>query len=118
MKSVFATLAFLFAGSTWADAGDLRLRPCAARNITQPAKCGTYTVWENRDAKAGRTIDLNVVLLQATGSARKPDPLVILLGGPGEAATSAAAELVMDPVRVDRDILLVDARGSGASNGL
>ena len=78
MKSVIVTLALLFAGHAWAAAGDLKLKPCADPKVKQPAQCGTYTVWENREAKSGRTIDLNVVVLQATGKDRKPDPLFIL----------------------------------------
>lgn len=119
MKHLTLILAFLFSGSAFgSDAGTLRLRPCERKDISPPAKCGTYTVWENRDAKVGRTIDLNVVLLQATGRERHPDPLVIFLGGPGEAATSIAAEMSQDEVRATRDILLVDQRGTGHSNRL
>jgi pimeloyl-ACP methyl ester carboxylesterase len=118
MKVIIASLASLFAAHVWAGAGDLRLEPCKDPQLTQPAKCGTYTVWENRTAKSGRTIDLNVVLLQATGSNRKPDPLVVLSGGPGEAAASAAQQFTTHPARATRDIVLVDARGTGRSNGL
>ena len=118
MKALIATLASLFAANAWAGAGDLRLKPCEDPKLTQPAKCGTFTVWENRAAKAGRTIDLNVVLLQATGSDRKPDPVVFLSGGPGEAAASAAQYFASEPTRATRDIVLVDARGTGRSNGL
>lgn len=119
MKTIAVTLALLFAGTAWAGAGDLRLKPCEDPKLTQPAKCGTYTVWENREAKSGRTIDLNVVVLQATGANRKPDPLFILLGGPGEgAATSAPEGYVDDPTRATRDLVFVDARGTGKSNGL
>jgi pimeloyl-ACP methyl ester carboxylesterase len=98
--------------------GALRLGPCKEEGISPPAKCGTYTVWENRDEKAGRTIDLSVVLLQARGHDRRPDPFVFLTGGPGEAATSIARGLDTDQVRGQRDILLVDQRGTGRSNGL
>ena len=52
-------------------AGELRLSPCAPPLPTQSAECGTYTVWENRAARKGRTIDLNVVLLKATGPNRR-----------------------------------------------
>src|SRR6185503_9044834 len=118
MTTIVATLATLFAAHAWAGAGDLRLKPCADPKLTQPAKCGTYTVWENRTAKAGRTIDLNVVVLQATGAGRKPDPLFVLLGGPGEGAAGDAEHWVEDPVRTSRDLVFVDARGTGKSNGL
>lgn len=113
------------AAGTWAEegqqapaAGKLRLSPCAPEIATQPAECGSYTVWENRSARRGRTIDLNVVLLKATGPSRRPDPLVYLVGGPGTAATSRAPSLTGSTLRRTRDILLVDQRGTGRSNGL
>ena len=113
-----AALALLTAGTVWAGAGDLHLQPCTDKKLKQPSKCGTYTVWENRAAKSGRTIDLNVRVLQATAANPKPDPVFVLLGGPGEAATSAASYYGDDPGMADRDIVLVDARGTGKSNGL
>lgn len=54
------------AGQDAPEPGELRLEECEQEGITSPAKCGTFTVWENRDERAGRTIDLNVVLLEAT----------------------------------------------------
>ncbi len=96
----------------------LVLNPCEPEGIAPPVKCGTYTVWENRDTKTGRTIDLNLVVLAATGPDRQPDPVFLLSGGPGEAATNLAAELHQDPMRKQRDIVLVDLRGTGRSNGL
>jgi len=106
------------AGRQAPAAGELRLSPCAPEIATPPAECGTYTVWENRAARRGRTIDLNVVVLKATGPSRRPDPLVYLTGGPGTAATSRARSLAGSALRRDRDILLVDQRGTGRSNGL
>ena len=118
MKLAIAALALLTASTAWAGAGDLHLQPCKATKVKQPSKCGTFTVWENRAAKTGRTIDLNVHVLQATAAKPKPDPVFVLLGGPGEAATSAAEWYGDDPSMADRDIVLVDARGTGKSNGL
>jgi pimeloyl-ACP methyl ester carboxylesterase len=118
VRLAIIALAVATAGVAWAGAGDLQLEPCADSKLKQPSKCGTYTVWENRDTMTGRTIDLNVRVLQATAPNPKPDALVVLLGGPGEAATAAAQWYGDDPAMADRDILLVDARGTGKSNGL
>lgn len=119
MKSVIVTLALLFAGHAWGAAGDLRLKPCTDPKLKQPSKCGTYTVWEDRAAKSGRTIDLNIVVLQSTSKNPQPDPLFILLGGPGEGAASDGPEWSADdPLRTTRDIVFIDARGTGKSNGL
>ncbi|HKS57489.1 MAG TPA: alpha/beta fold hydrolase [Steroidobacteraceae bacterium] len=119
MRLFIVALACLFAAHAWAGVGDLRLKPCADPKLKQPANCGTYTVWENRQAKAGRTIDLNIVVLKSTGARPKPDPLFILLGGPGEGAASDGPEWSADdPLRADRDLVFIDARGTGKSNGL
>jgi pimeloyl-ACP methyl ester carboxylesterase len=119
MKSIIAALAFLFAAHAWAGVGDLRSKTCDDPKLQKQAKCSTYTVWENRAAKSGRTIDLNIVVLPANGPDRKPDPLFILLGGPGEAAASNGAQWYLDdPTRKSRDLVFIDARGTGKSNGL
>ena len=49
--TAIAVLVLLTAGNAWGRAGDLHLQPCQDQKM-QPAKCGTYTVWENRAAKA------------------------------------------------------------------
>ncbi|HEY2866020.1 MAG TPA: alpha/beta fold hydrolase [Pyrinomonadaceae bacterium] len=92
------------------------LRPCTAEPSVQ---CGTFRVFEDRQKKSGRTIDLNVIVLPAVGE-RKFDPMFDLSGGPGAAAT-LDLELIMKELpqyRQGRDIVLVDQRGTGNSNPL
>lgn len=98
----------------------LSLAPCDVPGLEEKARCGTYEVWENREAKTGRRIALKVVVVPATGSPREPDALTYLGGGPGEAATPLAASLaqVFGSIRQRRDILLVDQRGTGSSHPL
>jgi len=95
-----------------------KLKSCALPEWGDKAFCGTYEVFENREARSGRKILLKIVVLQATGPKRAPDPLFFLEGGPGAAATLDASEFVSNPVRERRDIVLVDTRGTGASNPL
>lgn len=84
-------------------------------------ECGTLTVYENRDANSGRTIDLDIAVLPATGSSSvvQADPLFLLAGGPGQAATEVYpnAAFLFEEINRTRDIVLVDQRGTGASNG-
>ncbi|HEX3913337.1 MAG TPA: alpha/beta fold hydrolase [Steroidobacteraceae bacterium] len=56
------------------------------------------------------------VVLAASGKALS-DPIVVLMGGPGEDAISAAAIYAaqFEPLLEDRDLLLVDQRGTGQS---
>ena len=79
---------------------------------------GGYEVWENRATKQGRRITLNLVVLLATGADPRPDPIFWLAGGPGGAATQRAGGLARSWMRRERDIVLVDQRGTGRSNPL
>jgi pimeloyl-ACP methyl ester carboxylesterase len=101
------------------DATD-RLHPCAISEGPPDAYCGTYTVFENRAARTGRTIDLKIVVAPALRRNPKPDPLFIFEGGPGGgAATLAPLRIPMfQSYQTDRDIVLIDQRGTGDSNPL
>ncbi|WP_218079436.1 alpha/beta fold hydrolase [Anthocerotibacter panamensis] len=92
--------------------------PGSPQRIT--ARCGTLTVFENREAKSGRTIALHFAVLPAISRNPKPDALVFLPGGPGQTATEAFPALapVFERINQDRDIVLVDQRGTGQSNPL
>lgn len=96
------------------------LKPCELPRLNEPARCGVLGVFEDRAAARGRRIPIRVVVLPATGSRRAPDPLFVLQGGPGQAASNLAdfyAE-AFAKVRAQRDIVLVDQRGTGGSNAL
>ncbi len=96
------------------------LEPCADDVGVDGAECTTLEVFENRALGEGRSISLNIAVLPALGLKVQPDPLFVLAGGPGQAATDLA-ELVdefMRRIRRERDIVLVDQRGTGDSNPL
>ena len=97
-----------------------RLHPCATEEGPTDAFCGTFEVFENRETRQGRTIDLKIVVLPALGNEPKADPLFFLAGGPGQGAAQMARPLreVFRRVQADRDIVLVDQRGTGKSNVL
>ncbi len=77
---------------------------------------GSYAVFEDREAKAGRMIRLDLVILHATGPDPKPDPVFYLAGGPGQAAADLYRGYIESPLRQDRDIVLVNHRGTGGDN--
>jgi pimeloyl-ACP methyl ester carboxylesterase len=99
------------------DADEL-LGPCEDRRLPAGARCGTYEVWEDRAAQSGRRLGLNVVVLPARDPRPELGAWVLLVGGPGAAATLRAPGLVDSWQREHHDILLVDQRGTGASNPL
>ena len=90
--------------------------PCGA----DAAVCGRLTVPEDRSHPEGRQIDLNVRVVPAVASDPAPDPVFFLAGGPGGAATQNwwSAPDLFPIVHWDRDIVLVDQRGTGDSNQL
>lgn len=96
------------------------LEPCPMAGVEGEVLCGTHSVFENRAARTGRKIDLNIVVLKALAPKPEPDPLVVLVGGPGQSATEGAAGETrrFASIRETRDILLVDQRGTGKSNPL
>jgi pimeloyl-ACP methyl ester carboxylesterase len=98
----------------------LALKDCRLPGIESVALCGTHEVWEDRGAKAGRKITLQVALLPARRRAKEPDPIVILAGGPGQGAISLADQVLPLFARLNdtRDLVFIDQRGTGGSNGL
>jgi pimeloyl-ACP methyl ester carboxylesterase len=96
------------------------LKPCAGNDELTDAFCGTLKVYENRVTKQGRQIDLNIVLLPALRADAQPDPVFFLAGGPGQGAARLARTVreLFRRVQNDRDIVLVDQRGTGKSNPL
>jgi pimeloyl-ACP methyl ester carboxylesterase len=94
----------------------LELQACDVAGVS--ALCGSVPVFENRAAGSGRKIRLRVVVLPARARDRAPDPVFFLHGGPGAAASSMAPVFAGSELRERRDIVLVDQRGTGASNPL
>src|ERR1041384_1546001 len=98
--------------------GNVQLKPCNNPSLTSDALCVKYEVFENRATRTGRRIPLNIILLPATSPKPAPDPLFYLAGGPGAAATGYAEAGFMPGLRRNRDVVLVDQRGTGESNPL
>ena len=100
--------------------GLAKLRPCRLPGIGEELLCGKLTVFENRETRAGRTIDLKVVVLPALDGNHTEAPLFHLEGGPGVAATGVAYFYAKEGTeyRRHRDVVLVDQRGTGESNPL
>jgi pimeloyl-ACP methyl ester carboxylesterase len=116
----FALLMLLSAcGGTRRAATD-RLQPCTSEEGPTGAYCGSLAVWEDRAAGKGRRIDLRMVVFPALRRDPKPDPLFVFAGGPGQGAAKMALTLgtLFRRFQKDRDIVLVDQRGTGGSHPL
>ncbi|HYX52684.1 MAG TPA: alpha/beta hydrolase [Candidatus Limnocylindrales bacterium] len=99
--------------------GRVALTPCRTPDGNTEGLCGKYEVFENREAKSGRKIALNIMVLPANAPKAEPDPFVPLAGGPGQGAIEAFPLVgFVGKIRQHRDVVLVDQRGSGGSNPL
>jgi pimeloyl-ACP methyl ester carboxylesterase len=97
----------------------LALTACRVEGLEYQSLCGTLEVFEDRVAKQGRKIPLRVVVVPALAATPEPEPLVLLAGGPGQAASEQGSLLrLVDRIHRNRDILLVDQRGTGGSSPL
>ena len=102
----------------------LPLAPCDLRATDGmalvKAECGVLRVAEDPARPGGRRIPLAVAVVPAVSTSKRPDPLFVLAGGPGEAASAFYASVAPAFARIhlDRDIVLVDQRGTGGSNAL
>lgn len=103
-----------------APAETLATVPCDLPDIDHPARCAVLEVPENPDKPKGRKIGIHVAILPAASESPKPDPIVVLAGGPGESAIGDASYYFgrLSPLLADRDLVLMDQRGAGQSGGL
>ncbi len=105
--------------------GRLAFTPCtlAAQSGAAgvEAQCGTLSVAENPALPQGRRIALHIAWVPADDNGQtQPDPVFMLAGGPGQAATSSYPQVApaFREVLKKRNVILVDQRGTGDSNPL
>jgi pimeloyl-ACP methyl ester carboxylesterase len=82
-------------------------------------QCARLDVPKDRAHPERGTLSLHIARLPANAPHPEVDPLILLAGGPGQAASALApfAAALVD-IRRYRDILLIDQRGTGHSSPL
>ncbi|HEU4515713.1 MAG TPA: alpha/beta hydrolase [Steroidobacteraceae bacterium] len=100
------------------------LEPCRIADldglVSTEARCGTFAVPEDPAQPDGRQIRLAVAVVPAIATTAKPDPLVLIAGGPGQGSIQGFAPILgaFAGIHRERDLVLVDQRGTGGSNRL
>ena len=94
------------------------LSPCTLAHPQggrEPARCGTVVT--DALTRAGKPVEVGFAVLRATGSKPSTTPLLLLAGGPGQSATRDFVPLLplLERLRLHRDLILVDVRGTGRS---
>jgi pimeloyl-ACP methyl ester carboxylesterase len=102
--------------------GSLRFEPCTLSApglpVTVAAQCASLDVPEDRSRPQGRRIRLAVAWVPTDARQPRPDPVVMLAGGPGQSALQSfpAVAGAFGAVLRHRNVVLVDQRGTGGSN--
>lgn len=93
------------------------MQPCAVHG--EPVECGVVSVFEDRAAARGRTIDVHFVVARANQTPAR-EAVFLFAGGPGEGSTDMAGGAAgwLRPLRASLDLVFVDQRGTGQSHPL
>lgn len=81
-------------------------------------ECGVLELPANRADPAAGTIRLHFGIARTPNDAPAEDPIVFLSGGPGQGALEfvpLAYPVLFEPLVVNRDLVIVDQRGTGLS---
>lgn len=81
------------------------------------AHCTQFKVPENRE-NPSRMIELNMAMIKSSSAKKESDPVLMLAGGPGQAAVESYQGIAhaFKKILKNRDVILVDQRGTGGSN--
>jgi len=98
----------------------LALESCFVEGVKNQLQCGKLSVPENWAQPTDKKLDVNVIVVKSISNTAKPDPLFLLMGGPGQAASELVGGLIniFHDVHQERDLVFIDQRGTGLSNPL
>lgn len=94
-----------------------KLQPCKGDEGPTDAYCGKLEVYENRTTNTGPKIGLKIIVLPGLSRNTVQDPVFYLAGGPGAGAAKMARTVkeLFRELQTERDLVLVDQRGTGDS---
>ena len=114
-------LLIAFLAASTASAQSLELTDCRISAgpgaSSMAARCGTMTRPLDPTGAVPGEIELRIAVVPALNLTPEPDPLVPIAGGPGQGSVQFynAYYWAFEDVRRNRDILLIDQRGTGES---
>ncbi|MEX1057082.1 MAG: alpha/beta hydrolase [Natronospirillum sp.] len=107
-------------GDVTTSIGSITFRDCelTSQQRSRTVECAYFTVPENHAAPDSRQLSLLVVRIPARNPRGDASPFLAIAGGPGQAASEAFLYLdrVFSDVTRNRDVYLIDQRGTGGSN--
>jgi pimeloyl-ACP methyl ester carboxylesterase len=117
VKSLGVTIGLMFFSLNASAINFSECRIGSEKSYRIKAECGQLSVPENRE-NPSRMIDLNIAVVRTKSTQKLNDPVIMLAGGPGQSAVEsyAGVSAAFNEILRDRDIVLVDQRGTGGSN--
>ncbi|AFU98490.2 alpha/beta hydrolase [Simiduia agarivorans SA1 = DSM 21679] len=111
----FAALSLTSIG---APASALEKTDCHLRGLPDKAECFSLIRPEDPANPNGKTFNLHAARVPAL-TPSKAEPLVFLAGGPGQSAIEVGGMVTqaLRPLLADRDLVFLEQRGTGDSNG-
>lgn len=108
--------------SSPAAASELEFTPCSAKIAARQidALCASLSRPENPAKPDAKQINLQIIKLPARRTDPQADAFTIIQGGPGGSSINLAVGYagILEQIRSERDVLVVDQRGTGRSNML
>ncbi|UTW56732.1 alpha/beta fold hydrolase [Kordiimonas sp. SCSIO 12610] len=91
---------------------------CFLAGSTERLDCKTYHLPLDYSDPNGDTVEVFAAVMPSRGGKAAGDPLVLLAGGPGQAASEVIqlVDVAFGDLRNGRDVLIVDQRGTGRSH--
>ena len=89
--------------------------PGVSADMAPRLRCGTVAVPRDEPHPGLDRFDLAVVVVKSDDPTPRPDPVLYISGGPGSPLTMFADYQGRHPYAPDRDLILVDQRGTGRS---
>ena len=125
MRLTLAALLSAMLSAICANAhADLQFAPCeltgSADHMRARADCATFSVAEDPAKPDGARIDLRVAKIKSLSPTPQRDAVTIINGGPGASSIALYVDLAraLTGLLPERDIIVLDQRGTGSSNPL
>ena len=122
IRAILSGLLFLSFSSFGQSVNIGKLSFSSLNNENKPAGTlyTTMQVFEDNQMQNGRKIPLYIEVLPSKSKLNREEPMFILMGGPGQAATDLVSFFadIFEPINQNSDIVFIDQRGTGKSNPL
>lgn len=99
--------------------GTIEFTACNEQPYGYVTSCGYVTLPQDYDNPDDSKVEIYYAQIKSLSDNPYPDPLVYLVGGPGSSGSQlllSSFQAYLRPFAIERDIIVIDQRGTGYSN--